>query len=186
MADDGRGSVDHDLVRGAVGMDPEAWEQVYRRSYAPLLGYARRRLSSSDAAEDAVSETMIRAMDSISRYQPRDGAFNAWLFGICRNVVLETHRRSGRTEPLTTNGEGPPTADASEGLLALEDCRRMRQAFGQLSDPDRELLELRVVAGLTSEGVGSVLGQRPGTVRMAQTRALDRLKHNFEEVRGGF
>ena len=58
----------------------------------------------------------------------------------------------------------------------------MRVAFGQLGDDDRELLELRVHAGLSADEVGRLLGKRPGAVRMAQARALQRLRANLEAV----
>jgi RNA polymerase sigma-70 factor (ECF subfamily) len=51
-----------------------------------------------------------------------------------------------------------------------------------LSDDDRELLDLRVVGGLSADEVASVLGKQPGAVRMAQSRALDRLRGHFQEI----
>ena len=59
---------------------------------------------------------------------------------------------------------------------------RVRAAFARLSPEEQELLELRVVAGLSSDGAASVLGKRPGAVRMAQARALGRLRVMMEEV----
>ena len=52
----------------------------------------------------------------------------------------------------------------------------MAAAFEQLSEDDREVLELRVVGDLSSDEVAEVIGKKPGTVRMAQARALDRLR----------
>ena len=40
------------LVDRAVAGDPDAWEALYRRSYGPLFGFARRRLFDDQAAED--------------------------------------------------------------------------------------------------------------------------------------
>ena len=61
----------------------------------------------------------------------------------------------------------------------------MRTAFGRLDPDERELLELRIHGGLSSEEVGQLLGKQPGTVRMAQARALQRLRTILEEVQGG-
>ena len=60
----------------------------------------------------------------------------------------------------------------------------MRVAFERLAPEERELLELRVQGGLSSEEVGVLLGKRPGAVRMAQARALQRLRREWEEVCG--
>ena len=56
----------------------------------------------------------------------------------------------------------------------------MRDAFDRLGADDREVLELRVHGGLSSVEVGRLLGKQPGTVRMAQARALDRLRTIME------
>ena len=53
---------------------------------------------------------------------------------------------------------------------------RYGAAFALLPDRDRELLELRVVAGLSSDEVASILDMQPGAVRTAQARALDKLR----------
>src|SRR6478672_6539113 len=95
------GSVDgQEDVRALVGRaregDEAAWDALYRAVYPRLLAYAQRRLSSVDAAKDAVSETMARAVAKIDRFTWTAGGFEAWLFGILRHVVLDAQRAAGR------------------------------------------------------------------------------------------
>jgi RNA polymerase sigma-70 factor (ECF subfamily) len=172
------------LVERARAADEDAWETLYRRAYPRLLAYAMRRLDA-DGARDAVSETMARAVANIGRYRPvpGSGGFEGWLFGICRHVVLDAQRAAGR------RGYDPPTegvshADPAEGLVSAEEAAAVRRAFALLSDADRELLELRVVAGLSAEEAAAVLGRRPGAVRMAQSRALARLRRHLADAEG--
>jgi RNA polymerase sigma-70 factor (ECF subfamily) len=173
-----------ELVERARAADRDAWETLYRRVYPRLLAYAMRRLDP-DTARDAVSETMARAVANIGRFRPvpGSGGFDGWLFGICRHVVLDAQRSAGR------RGYGPPPetvshADPVEGLVSAEEAAAVRRAFALLSEDDRELLELRVVAGLSAEETAGVLGRRPGAVRMAQSRALSRLRRFLAEVEG--
>jgi len=58
-------------------------------------------------------------------------------------------------------------------------------AFATLGPDDREILELRVVGGLDAEEVGLVVGKRAGAVRMAQSRALARLRAALDRVSAG-
>jgi RNA polymerase sigma-70 factor (ECF subfamily) len=172
------------LADAAREGDGDAWEALYRRAYPRLLAYAMRRLDA-DGARDAVSETMARAVANIGRYRqvPGSGGFDGWLFGICRHVVLDAQRAAGR------RGYGPPPetvshVDPAEGLVSAEEADAVRRAFALLSDDDRELLELRVVAGLSAEETAAALGRRAGAVRMAQSRALSRLRRFLSEVEG--
>ncbi|MGH2768843.1 MAG: RNA polymerase sigma factor [Actinomycetota bacterium] len=168
--------------------EPDAWEQLYIGSYAHLLAYARRRIPQGEEADDAVSETFVRAYSGIERFKWRkQGGFEAWLHGILRNVVLETVRARGRKTPLSArDGHSPGEEEPSlwpgplERVLADEEEETVRLAFARLSSGDQELLELRVVSRLNANEVASVLGKRPGAVRMAQSRALGRLRSLME------
>lgn len=82
------------VSRAAVG-DPDAWEALYRRAYPRLFAYTRRRLRSDHETDDAVSETMLRALNRIATFTWKGAGFDAWLYGIARNVVLETQRHQG-------------------------------------------------------------------------------------------
>lgn len=174
----------HQLVQRAAASDPDAWETIFRRSHGRLLAFARRRTSSMDAAQDAVSETMVRALEKIDRFTWDGAGFDAWLFGILRNVVLEGYRADGRARRGRSvhNDDSVPDDGPLGQVVAREEADRVRAAFARLSPEEQELLELRVVAGLSSDGAASVLGKRPGAVRMAQARALGRLRVMMEEV----
>ena len=168
------------LVARAVGADPDAWEALYRRAYPGLMAYASRRLDR-DRAADAVAETMARAVARIDRFEWKGGGFDAWLYGILRHVVVDVYRASAR-DAARREREAPRAAGPLDHVVDNEDAAEVRAAFARLGDDDRELLELRVVAGLAAEEVGKVLGKRPGAVRMAQTRALERLRRELERA----
>lgn len=163
------------LVERARHDDPDAWESLYRLSYAGLFAYARRRLWGLTEADDAVSETFARAFSRIGDFQWTGGGFKAWLFGILRNVVLEARRQDNRSGVFNNDGEGVPD-NCVDAILHDEEVAAVRAAFATLAPDDQEILELRVVGGLSAEEVGAVLGKGAGAVRMAQSRALTRLR----------
>lgn len=172
-----------DLVRRAAAGEPDAWECLYRRAYPKLFAYARRRLSSADAADDAVSETMVRALDRMPSFRWKGAGVDAWLYGILRNVVQESWRDNRRTRPQPALLDDP-VAGPLEGIVRREQLDEVRAAFAELAAEDQEVLELRVVGGLNADEVGDVLGRRSGAVRMAQSRALGRLRSRYAEVSG--
>ncbi len=171
-------------MQRAAQADPDAWELLYRRGYSRLFAYARRRLSSDSAAEDAVSETMLRALDRIAMFTWRGAGFDAWLYGILRNVILESYRRDGRAQPVATVPEQVDVHECGplDGLVRRDQDAQLRAAFDRLSAGDQEVLELRVVAGLSADGVAEAIGRGVGAVRMAQSRALQRLRGHYEAV----
>jgi RNA polymerase sigma-70 factor (ECF subfamily) len=178
-----------ELVEAARGGSETAWEALFRRSYPKLLAYAGRRLPTQELAKDAVGEIMIRAVANIDRLEFAGAGFDAWMYGIARHVVIDAQRTLWREGP----DDIPEASDFRSGpgdrAVEREDVVEVRAAFNQLNRADQELLELRVVAGLSAEEVASVLGRRPGAVRMAQSRALARLRmklqQNAQRAKGG-
>ena len=171
------------LVERARSADPDAWEALYRRTYPRLFAYARRRVATEMQAEDAVSETMIRAMDRMVDFVWTGAGIDGWFFGITRNVVYESYRDSSRTTPVDPSSvpeshEREPSP--LDTMMHREERELVMEAFGRLPIADQELLEMRIVAGLDSEQVASMTGRRPGAVRTAQSRALARLRVEFE------
>jgi RNA polymerase sigma-70 factor (ECF subfamily) len=169
-----------ELVRSARSGSPDAWEGIYRAARPQLFRFARLRLVTDDQAEDAVSETLVRAIAAIDRF-PAGTRPMAWMMGICRNVVHETHRSGARHRRPVPDREGSVPVSPDEHVLAVQEIDQLRRCFDGLNAEEQELLALRVVGGLDAESVAAVVGKRAGAVRMAQSRALARLRGCMEE-----
>jgi RNA polymerase sigma-70 factor, ECF subfamily len=163
--------------------DPLSWETLYRRVYPSMLAYARRRVATTEEAQDAVSEALTRTVAGVDRLGAAGASPEAWLFGVLRHVVLDRQRAAYRRRDVPVrrelDGDGP-----LESVLVGEEQDAVRVAFARLGERDRELLELRVVAGLSADEVAEVLDMRSGAVRTAQSRALERLRGLLLEVEG--
>lgn len=170
------------LVQRARLGDAEAWTTLYVAVHPRLRAYVGRRVGAG-AADDVVSETMTRAVEAIDRFRWEPAGFDGWLFGIARRVSAEHVRRSARR---WRRSETVPAlaAPVDEAMILSADQAEVRLAFERLRPQEREVLELRVIAGLTAEQAAAALGRRPGAVRTAQSRALARLRSLFEEGSG--
>lgn len=175
-----------DLVDAARGGDHGAWEELYRSVYPGLRAFMSRRVGSAHV-EDAVSETMTRAVAGIDRFQLGPVGFAGWVYGIGRRVAADHYRRAGRQarqEEAAVRGMDPGGPVPLDTVLENEDRVALRAAFAHLSADEQELLELRVVGGLSAEEVAVALGKRAGAVRTAQYRALAHLRRILETEDG--
>lgn len=164
--------------RGDIG----AWETVYLLCRTTLFSCARLRLATDEQAEDAVSETVARAIGSSAHYRPGRSGVIGWLIGINRNVVREMYRAGSRWSAMA---DVPERSDLGSGPddRAIRDAEHdsVRRAFFQLSDEEQTVLELRVIAGLDSESVADMLGKGASAVRMAQSRALNHVRSLLQD-----
>jgi RNA polymerase sigma-70 factor (ECF subfamily) len=137
-------------------------------------------------SDDVVAETWSRAIKGIDRYRWTPVGFDGWLFGIARRVIADHHRQAGKVRVLGSRRVAEVAADGpGDGLEVAQEWVGVRRRFAELPDADREVLELRVVAGLSAEQAGAVLGRKPGAIRTAQHRALTRLRGLLEADGGG-
>ena len=155
--------------------DRHAWEAAYVAYGRGLMGFLVLRLGDRDDASEALSETFLSALEKIRTLRGGADAFRAWLFRIARNVATDRMRARGRVSLQADSGE---TVDLllpgpDDRLLAAEDAVEVRAALDTLPADDREVVWLRVCAGLSSEEVGRIVGKKPGAVRMQQLRALE-------------
>jgi RNA polymerase sigma-70 factor (ECF subfamily) len=93
--------------------------------------------------------------------------------------VADAHRAAGRD--LAYPFESVPERRSSEAgpeqrALEADSVSRMNEFLDILPAKQREILILRVVVGLSAEETGAAVGATPGAVRVAQHRALSRLK----------
>jgi len=129
-----------------------------------------------------VSETLTRALRRIGSFTWQGGGVDAWLHGILRNVVLEAHRAEHRVVSRDAGDEVAADGGPEEAVLRREQAVLVRTALATLPATDQQVLDLRFVSCLSADEVGAVLRKGPGAVRMAQSRALGRLRRALEDV----
>ncbi len=156
--------------------DRAAFGLLYDRYVDRIYRYCVRRLRDREAAEDATSQTFLRALSALDSHRATDGSFAAWLFTIAERVVIDTARRRRPTAPLDGLPERP-SADPSpeDTALAADDADRLRALLAHLPPDQRRAIELRL-ADLTGPEVARVMGRPPGAVKQLQFRAITTLR----------
>ncbi|MFC5747550.1 RNA polymerase sigma factor [Actinomadura rugatobispora] len=147
-----------------------AFEMMYAAAYEPILGYALRRCSSPEDAADVVAETFTVAWRRFEEIPSGDRA-RLWLYGVARRV-LANHRRSQERHRLRITSLRDEIATAA---VDPTDTAAISQAFGRLSESDREVLSLVAWEGLDHTGLAMVLGCSTAAARVRLHRARKRL-----------
>jgi RNA polymerase sigma-70 factor (ECF subfamily) len=147
-----------------------------------VLRYCRARLGQKsgqyDIADDVAQEVCIAVLSALPRYRDMGRPFASFVFGIASHKVADAMRNAARlavpTDDLPESPDGRPGPE--ETVVADLDAQRARALLTRLPPLQRELIVLRVLTGLSAEETGSALGMSPGAVRVAQHRALARLR----------
>ena len=121
----------------------------------------------------------MAAIQALPRYQDQGRPFLAFVYGIASHKVADAHRAAARnrSEPTEVLPERF-SLDAGPEQMAInsDSAARMTRLLSVLPEKQREILTLRIVVGLSAEETAEAVGSTPGAVRVAQHRALARLK----------
>jgi RNA polymerase sigma-70 factor, ECF subfamily len=171
-----------DLATLAVQGDRSATESLLGRVRPMVVRYCRARLGRISGqyhiADDVAQEVCIAVLGALPRYRDMGRPFASFVFGIASHKVADALRSAIRaavpTEDLPDGPDDRPGPE--ETVVRYIEAERARALLSRLPDHQRELVLLRVVAGLSAEETGNVLGMSAGAVRVAQHRALARLR----------
>jgi RNA polymerase sigma-70 factor (ECF subfamily) len=159
-------------VRLARG-EEAAFVELYDASADRLHPYLVSRLGSRDAASDVLQTAFLRAVKSRRRFRGVENPV-AYLFQIARNEAVRwAKRRRADDRSLTVVDFFAASGDA---FGQRDDAEVIAAALGQLTAEDREVVELKVFAGLTFREIADVTGLPQGTVATRYRRALDSLR----------
>src|SRR5437588_6363216 len=84
-----------DLIALARQGDHEAFRLIFERYSRPVISFIYDMVGDRPAAEELTQETFVRAYRSL-RTMREESKLSTWLFGIARNVALESLRMRAR------------------------------------------------------------------------------------------
>ena len=171
---------DQTLAAAKAGGD-WAWRELYRGTAPVLARYLRARRVPD--VEDIVGETFLRVVRHLDGFVGDEAAFRTWLFTIARHLVVDGVRRRERrpadaTPDQTLQALGP-VGNAEDEAIASIGVADVLGALATLTDEQRDVVLLRVLADLSIAEVAQVLGRREGAIKMLQSRGLATLRRTF-------
>jgi RNA polymerase sigma-70 factor, ECF subfamily len=157
--------------------DQAAFAEFYDASADRLHHYLWAFLGSKEDAEDVLQETFVRLARSGKRLAKVEN-LTAYLFTIARNEALRLGSRRGKTKSLA---ETTPVSGMFEDVQEcnsrqVESAEAAALALGKLSQPLREVVELKFYAGLTFREIAEVTGAPQGTVASQYQTALEKMR----------
>ncbi len=162
----------YDVIEKAKKLDETALSELYRYYQPKVLKFIYYRVGA-ERAEDLTSDVFVKVIRSIAR---QSGNFEAWLYKIARNIIIDNSRY---------RGSRPETTVEQEYLNQMHDSRNdhsridaemdISALLPKLKDDYREFLVLKFIQGLSNKEISEITGKTVGALRVLQFRALKEL-----------
>jgi RNA polymerase sigma-70 factor (ECF subfamily) len=179
----GAPQVPHELVTAAMTGDRDAVARLLEVIRPIVARYCRGKLGHTErsfaSADDIAQEVCLAVLGALPNYRLQGKPFLAFVYGIAAHKVADAHRSvaRGRTEPVADVPDAVAVDPGPEQYALRTDLSaQLRDLLEELPEKQREILVLRIVVGLSAEETAEIVGASPGAVRVAQHRALARLR----------
>ncbi|WP_409494375.1 sigma-70 family RNA polymerase sigma factor [Amycolatopsis sp. cmx-11-12] len=172
------------LVPRARRGDPAATQELMGLVEPVVADYCRSRMNGTDArviaAEDVAQETCLAVLTALPTARVTGGSFLAAVLRIAARKVAAAFRGRARdrSEPTSDPPDRatPEPNEPERQALAADGHDRLNRLMSTLPGIQQEILRLRITVGMSAPETGAVLRVSPGLVRVAQHRALHKLR----------
>ena len=151
--------------------------EMYRDLHPSVLRYLQAQ--EPGEAEDLAAEAWIDVAKGLARFEGDETHFRRWVFTIAHRRLVDWRRRTirRRTSPALPDvlAEHSPSGDTEAEAMANISTQAALARIAALPADQAQVVLLRVLGGFSASEVGAIMGRRPGSVRVLQHRALQRL-----------
>ncbi|WP_245601692.1 RNA polymerase sigma factor ShbA [Hamadaea tsunoensis] len=171
------------MVARAVSGEPTATAALLAEVRPGVVRYCRARLGpvggGYTTADDISQDVCVAVLRALPRYRDQGVPFSAFVYGIAARKIADAQRSAVRRLTVPVDGvldPADPAPGPEQAAIAADQARRLARLLTALPETQREILVLRVAVGLSAAEVGRTLDMSPVAVRVAQSRALSKLR----------
>lgn len=171
------------LLKNVADQDRLSFHELHKR-FAPVLFSAIYRiLNNQEDAEDVTQEVFHQIWVKAHLYDRRRGRPLTWAVTMARNKAIDRLRSKQRRYRLRNDVENESKLDdwqtdlsSADEVYAKERHSIIRHAVRELSDEQRQAIEMAYFGGLTQNEIADVLGQPLGTIKARIRRGMIKLR----------
>jgi RNA polymerase sigma-70 factor (ECF subfamily) len=190
------------LVTQAQSGSLPAVEELLERHLPGLRAYIRLRagpaVRARESASDLAQSVCREVLEHLDRFQyGGEAGFKHWLYATALRLIQNRHkhwnrekRDVGREVPMAGGGSASElqlayhsVSSPSQKVMGQEQLDHIEAAFDELSEPDREIITLARIVGLSHKEIAEAQGKSEGACRVSLNRALTRLATHLDGPR---
>jgi RNA polymerase sigma-70 factor, ECF subfamily len=176
---------DYDLLTALAAGQVNALSVLYDRYARLVYSLAYKILENSEEAEDITQEVFLTLWRRNS-YDPKRGSLSSFLTTMTRSRAIDKLRSKGARLRVLQRLQGTVRMEANT-LTPLEQAsigersQVIRGALAQLSETERQVLEIAYYEGLSQSEIAKRLNIPLGTVKTRSRQGLLKLRQTLQD-----
>ncbi len=177
------------LLSKAKSGENAAFGELYELCFDKIYRFIYFRVGHKEIAEDLTEEIFIKAFENLHTLN-QSGSFEAWLYQIARNKVIDYYRRK---QMLTNLEDVEHSLEYETNLIDVVNLKIEQRIFvkllKELPSEQQIVIKLKFLEDLSNREIAELLHKTEGAIRVIQHRAITKLKEltqsHIEELKHG-
>ncbi len=136
------------------------------------------RTLHKELAEDLTSQAFIKAFEKIHTFDLERGTFQAWLYQIARNLLIDEFRKRKPVDNIDAHENLRSETNLETEMQAQQDRETLQQLLAELSEESRELVTMRLWDELPYAEIAVITGKTEGSLKMQFSRIIAKLQEH--------
>ena len=171
---------DQSLVDAINRGDVRAFDALYYRYRDWVVRLAARLTGNQDDALDVLQETFSYVFRKFPGFR-LTASMTTFLYPVVKNLSIAARRK--RTRMASTDAAEAPDPAAPVAIDFSQERRELAAAMASLPEPQREVLLMRFVDGMSLQEVAAALSIPEGTVKSRIHNAIATLRTDERAAR---
>ena len=170
---------ENQIIKNCQGGNLKQFGELYEKYIKKIYDFVYYKTHHKETAEDLVSSVFFKALEKIGRFESAKGSFQAWLYQIARNTVID-HYRTKKTDRNIEDIWGlAGNEDLARDIDTREKVGQIEAYLKELKAEQRDIIIMRVWQGLSHREIAEALGKSEASVKMIYSRALRQLRQDM-------
>lgn len=154
--------------------DRDAFGKLYQYYVDRIYRFCYFRTNQKkEDAEDLTADVFVKAWEKLATF--RKGSFQAWLYMIARNTIIDHYRSTHQQVQL--HEEIPDEKESLVDMVATTlEVSRVKKCMKYLTDEQQEIIVLKYVEDVSQKEIAAIVGKSEEAVRALSSRAIGKLR----------
>jgi RNA polymerase sigma-70 factor (ECF subfamily) len=156
-------------------------ESAFRRHYAQIYRYVRRRSATHEDAEDLAQMVFVEAAARLEQFKPGATPVLAWLYTVAQRRLADAARRASRGSESLAELDSDRVRVIEEAAYGPGVATAIGSAIADLPDRQRRVVAMKLLEGRSFAEIATQLGSTEAACKMRFARGLEAVRDRLEQ-----
>lgn len=166
------------IIQACKAGHMEVFVHLYDAYARKIYNFLYYRTLHQELAEDITSQVFLQAMDKIQGFNESKGTFQAWLYQIARNLLIDEFRKRKPTDNIDNHQDIASSINLETETQQTLSNEALRKLLKTLPEEAQELITMRLWDELSYSEIAQLTGKTEGSLKMQFSRIINKLQEH--------